>query len=191
MDLIPPEDREHPWHYGIWDGKVTVAFGYAEYGWIPMAIMTTTFNRSMVVHCSEVFDPFPDMQRWLEQIAGKQLPADWEIDEEGKKTLLRVKADKDDQLDFQIWRYSYPENPKYPPQFKLRARIERVQLLMEFYRRFTQYVREDFDPQHWPMEPDEIRAARENILDLRHVDLSMVLKEIERVSDKQKEFRAE
>ena len=169
MELIPSENCEYPWHYGIWDGKLSVAFGYAEYGWILMAIMTTTFNRSVVVHCSEVFDPFPDMQRWLEQIAHKQLPADWEIDEEGKKTLLRVKDDNDNQLDFQVWNYPYPEDPNYPPQLKLRARIERTQLLKEFYRRFTRYVREDFDPQHWPMEPEEIRSARENISDLRHV----------------------
>ena len=181
MELIPPENRETPWHYGIWEGKLSVALGYAGWGWILMAIMTTTYNQSVVVHCSDVFDPFPDMQMWLQQIARRELPADWEIDEEGWKILLRVKADKGDQLDFQVWSYPYPENPKYPPELKLRARIERIQLLSEFYRRFTRYVKEDFDPRHWFMVPDEEWDEREKIPDLRHLDLSVVKREIERV----------
>jgi hypothetical protein len=41
------------------------------------------------------------------------------------------------------------------------------------------------------MDPEEIRSARENISDLRHVDLSMVLKEIKTVSGEQNELRAE
>jgi len=180
MDLIPPESYETPWHYGIWNGKISVAFGYADSGWIQMAIMTTAFNENAVVQCSSSFDPFPDMQRWLEQIAKRDLPADWKIDEEGCTALLRVKADKDDQLDFQLWRYVWPEDPEYPPQLKCRNRIQRIQLLDEFHRRFTQYVREDFDPHHWILHPEEDQEVRAQITDLRNIDLSRVRQAIEK-----------
>lgn len=174
MELASPEYTDRPWHYCYWNGKISVAFGYAASGWILMAILTTAYNQSVVVQCSEVFDPFPDMQGWLERIAGKQLPADWEINEEGQIKLLRALSDENDQLDFQVWSYPDDKNPNYPPQLELRARIDRLQLLKEFCRRFNQYTKEDFDPSQWPEELEGFQLARDNIFDLRRIDLSGV-----------------
>jgi hypothetical protein len=183
--FTPPEIRENPWHYGVWDGQLTVAFGYAESGWILMAILTTTFNRSAIIHCSDTYDPFPEMQKWLEKIARKEWPADWEIDEEGYITLLRAKPEKEDNLDFQVWGYPYPENPKYPPKLVLRSRVERRQLLTEFYRRFTQYVREDFNPRRWNLESEEYPDMLNQRPNLRQVDLSKVKDELDKLTDHQ------
>lgn len=110
VTLIPPEKEGLPWRLPFWNGRVTVAFSYAKSGWIQMALMATPFCKSVVVHCSDVFDPFPAMQMWLEKIARKELPADWEIDEEETMVLLRARAEPDGCVDFQVWSNLYADD---------------------------------------------------------------------------------
>jgi hypothetical protein len=70
------------------------------------------------------------------------------------------------------------EDRDHPPKLLFRTRVQRRQLLSEFYRRFTQYVREEFDPRHWNMIPEEYRDEWKPLPDLRDIDLSFIQKEL-------------
>jgi hypothetical protein len=163
-----------PWSCSIWEGKVSVAFGYAEWGWISLAVMTTPFCQSTIIDCSEVFDPFPDMEKWLRKIRLRKLPAEWHIDIEGSLMVLRALPEKGDRIDFQVWTVPYEENSQYPPKMLLRSRLVRVQLLQEFYRRFTRYVKEDYNPRQWISGFDQATKEERKITDLRSINLSFI-----------------
>jgi len=171
----PPEGRE-PWSNGWWDGKLTVAFSHATCGWIQMALLTTTWNNGVIIHCSEPWSPFRNMVKWLTNIADRRFPTIWDIYEEGWKRLLIVKADRDDTIDLQVWGEMTEVREPPPPNFYFRTRLDRIQLLHEFHRKFTQYVREDFDINEWS-PPDPWGNPQE---DLTTFNLSKVANEIEK-----------
>lgn len=68
----------------LWNGKVSVHFGYPEDGWVLLSLLTTAYNGSLVVHLSDTSDPFWDMVDWLKAVADNRLPASFTIDEEGQ-----------------------------------------------------------------------------------------------------------
>ena len=175
MNYEPP-GIDTPWSYGIWEGKFIVCFSYTSYGWIQMAIMSTVLRQSVVIYCSDTFDPFPGMQEWLESIANNKFPAEWTINEEGWLRKIRVLRYDDSLVDFQIWEESDDNKEAYPPKLILRLRCMRSHVLTEFYNRFTRYVKEDYDPSQWDMTAqsyDEIWS------DLRNIDLANIKAEID------------
>lgn len=172
----PPEGSQ-PWSNGWWDGKLTVAFSHATAGWIQMALLTTTWTKGVIIHCSEPWSPFREMVKWLNNIADRRFPTVWDVYEEGWKRLLIVHAYDEDKVDLQVWGEETDcENPP-PPKFYFRTRLDRIQLLHEFHRKFAQYVREDFDISEWsPPDPWGYNSQE----DLTTFGLSRVVNEIEK-----------
>ncbi len=74
----------------FWISKLSVHFGYAEAGWIPLSLVATFYDGSLTINMSEVYDPLWRMIDWLKAIADNQLPASLEIDEEGSRKELIV-----------------------------------------------------------------------------------------------------
>lgn len=102
---FPPES--HPWV-----GKITFSFGYPEQGWIQFAITSATFMQGVIVHLSNVFDPFPEFIRWLGDIADGNLPSEFVIDEEGEEKVFRSSPFNEDNFIFEILELLYGENRK-------------------------------------------------------------------------------
>jgi hypothetical protein len=139
-----------------------------------MALLTTALNNGVIIHCSEAWSPFRDMVKWLNNIAGRRYPTIWDIYEEGWRRLLIVHAYDEDKIDLQVWGEMTECREPPPPKFYFRTRLDRIQLLREFHRKFTRYVREDFDINEWsPIDP--WGKAQE---DLTTFDLSIVANEI-------------
>lgn len=63
-----------------WCGELATAFGKPHAGWITWVLGAP--GQSAVVSCSQVFDPFPDLLRFLEGVADGGFPR-LSIDEEG------------------------------------------------------------------------------------------------------------
>ncbi|TLM66297.1 MAG: hypothetical protein FDZ69_06560 [Deltaproteobacteria bacterium] len=171
---IPPESRE-PWSSWWWDGELTIAFGHATCGWIQLALMTTTWSQGVIIQCSEPWSPFGNMANWLADIADRRFPAIWKIDEEGRHRTLIAAAEENDKVDFQVWEEDPDTHPSPPPKLGFRTRLDRMQLLREFHRKFSQYVKEDFDIGEWtPPSPWNTPE------DLATIDLSRVADEIKK-----------
>jgi|AntRauTorcE11898_2_1112593.scaffolds.fasta_scaffold37234_3 hypothetical protein len=84
-------------------GKLTVAFSYPSAGWVLMAMLVTDRNQHLVVSCSDVFEPFNDLVKWLHELADGNLPAEFEIDEEGRiKRFVVEQARSEEEVEFRI-----------------------------------------------------------------------------------------
>jgi hypothetical protein len=83
LKQYPPENHS-------WAGKVNFGFSYPTVGWIQFTITCTTYLQGVILHCSNVCSPFPGLIRWLEDIAGGNLPSECVVDEEGQGKLLRA-----------------------------------------------------------------------------------------------------
>lgn len=70
------------------DGRTPIAAHFSEpdFGWIELTLPDLATDRP--VFCSWVFDPFPSMMVWLNQIAAGRAVAAWGVDEEGSSAHL-------------------------------------------------------------------------------------------------------
>lgn len=65
---------------------ITVTFTYCSNGWIYFVIAAT--NSQITLHATFLYDPFPDMLKWLEEIISRQKISTWHIDEESTSVDL-------------------------------------------------------------------------------------------------------
>lgn len=137
-----------PWESPMWHDRVAIAFSYPRDGWVLMAIMTAAFNQHVVIHCSDVFPPFNNLIEWLNKIADKNLPAEFEIDEEGisKKLIAKESHLDEDEIELVIegkyWREGSTEGEN---RIFLHCRTERHQLVEEFAERLSTWLKNDYD----------------------------------------------
>jgi hypothetical protein len=139
----------------LWDGKVSVHFGYPEHGWVLLSVLTTSYNGSLVLQLSDAFDPFWDLIDWLKAVAGNNLPASFKIDEEGcyKELIVRPYSGRYSEysdIEFRIngnrWNN---ETSEWEEQCFFIHRGKRVQFLDEFTKRLSQWLEEDYSPDGW------------------------------------------
>lgn len=146
--------------------RAKFAFSYPKHGWVSMALMTNT--KCAVVVCSDVFDPFTDLVKWLAEIKGGTLPAQVEVNEECPIVTLTA-LPSEAGIEFMELTvvsdgdYGWTENPI--PQEFLRATFERAQFVDEFAFRFEQWLATDYDPRHF--KEGQVR-------DLRDISLSSI-----------------
>lgn len=146
-DPIPPPPtppREPRWF--------KIFFHAPRAGWIPFTIAVASVD--VMIHTTEVFDPFHDIVRWLETLAGGG-DALCEIDMEGCFALLSVHSEPEpDRLRFTVW----IDEEEVCPVCDLR--LGRRELVGTFYRALLE-VWEKPDPEtfwlgwHY-MEPTDV-----------------------------------
>ena len=151
-----------------WDGKVTISFGYPHHGWIQCAITCTAYVQGVMVTISAAFDPFPEMIRWMENIAAGKLPSEFTVDEEGGGKIFRASSIDDDRFIFEIVEWLFSKKGAQEPLY-MYARVSKQQFLSEFLMRWDELVNEKFDPNHW----------QESSLDLRTLDVSKIRMAVE------------
>ncbi len=157
LKSFPPNEHS-------WNGKVTISFGYPEHGWIQMPITCTAYVQGVIVKLSAVFDPFPELIRWLEDIAAGNLLSEIVIDEEGMEKIFRASPIDRDRFLFEIAELEYGDDKSEEELLFLFVQVSRDQFLSEFLRRWDELVNERFDPDHW----------KESRIDLRTLDVSKI-----------------
>jgi hypothetical protein len=80
-DKRPLPSPPDTWPAGVDDFRVH--FGAPKAGWIRITLETGDKNGSFMA--SDVFDPFPDLRAWLEELTGGACPT-LEIDQEGSSS---------------------------------------------------------------------------------------------------------
>jgi hypothetical protein len=170
----------------LWDGKLSVQFGYAKHGWVLMGLIATGYNQSLVLHLSNTFDPFEKLLEWLGAIAEGKLPATLRIDEEGVEKELIVSAYTGNyraysDIEFRVIGTVWDGEAKRDVWRRLLlVRLKREQLLNEFCGRFERWLAEDYVVEDWhPTAKEDF--PDETWWDLRNLDVPGLKQKIARL----------
>jgi len=139
----------------MWEGKITICFGHAESGWVPMIIINSNGGKHFV-HLSEVYDPFPDIIKWFTMITRGEA-AKLEVDEEGHSTWFSFCNIDEQMIEFVVESAAFDEMTKYDgTEREILAVVNRRAFVKEFYRRYTDFLENDFQQNHWDeIDPDD------------------------------------
>lgn len=140
-----------PYETEGWTGKITFCFSYAQIGWVLLWISTTSYLQHITIHLSDVFDPFPDLIRWIEAIAESRLPSEIEIDEEGVIKQLYANHAGNNLVDIQI--------KDDDGKIIFRCRCDRRQLVNEFVNKFELFREQYFETKDWRYGPGPLAAS--------------------------------
>jgi hypothetical protein len=132
-------------------GRLRVTLGYPNQGWVLLALLAIPFNQSLIIRCSNVFSPFPAILRWLNQLADCHLPAEMEIDEEGRfKHLVATVGDVPETIEFRA--------TDDAGLLLMRCRLGRAEVVREFIRALREWLAERYHPDQF--------GTRSNLRDL-------------------------
>jgi len=184
MKSFGPDGYPKEWDVDcLWNGKLSVHFGYPEHGWVLLSLLTTAYNGSLVIDLSDVFDPFWELVDLINLVADNKLPASFKIDEEGCYKELIVKPysgryDSYADIEFRInGDYWNEEKKTYEVGCYFLTRLKRSQFVAEFTNRLEDWIKNDYDPEGW------LRSDRENdpddpLNDLRNLDLAVIKEKV-------------
>lgn len=137
--------------------QVTVAFSHPWKGWVHLALLVTERHQNLIVNCSELFEPFSGMNRWLHDIADGILPAAFKIDEEGRMKRFVVERansrirDAEEEgsvrhVEFRVEGKTAGEAGELVETCFIRCRCDRVQLLQAFLNALEEWLTAKYDP---------------------------------------------
>jgi hypothetical protein len=150
LQQYPPESHS-------WAGKVTFGFSYPHYGWIQFVITCDVHVQGVIIHCSNVYNPFPELARWLEAIASGDLPAEFVVFEEGPAKTLRAAPVNSDEFVFEILEGYWSEKEGKERPVYLYGKVSRKQFLCEFLKRWDDFLAHYYDPDHWENHGSKLR----------------------------------
>jgi hypothetical protein len=108
------------------------------WAWLTVALD----DQELVIHCSDMFPPFQPLIGWLRRLDAGDLPAAFEIDEEGKiKRLVALPTEHPERLLFMIERWNM--------EVFLQGIVDRRALIDGFRRALWVFFSERFDPKLW------------------------------------------
>ena len=139
---FPPENH-------AWSGKVTFSFSYPESGWLQWAVTCSAYVQNVVIACSNVFDPFPRLFKWLEAVADGQLPAETVIDEEGQEKLLRASPFEAGEFIFEVLEADGDQDSSETGPIFLYAQVSRQQFVAEFVRQWDDFISSRYASEEW------------------------------------------
>jgi hypothetical protein len=137
-----------------WNGKIPIAFGYSSDGWILLSITCTACLQHLTIYLSDVFDPFPDMTKCMEDIAANNLPSEITINEEGKRKILRATPLSSDCFILEILDAEWDETVTEEQQIFMYAKVERRQFVSEILHAWDDFLERKYDPESSPFGRD-------------------------------------
>ena len=147
-------------HYQI----LKVNFDSSVFGVIILDLGLSGHKQPLTLYLSQVCDPLPGMVQWLEQLAGCQLPAVWEIQSEAPtypNTYLHASLLAGDRVELSITNQArlHPGSAVL-----LKGIFRRKQLVRDFLKDFKTFLRERYRPQHWKDDLRELDLSRIKLL---------------------------
>jgi len=180
LSITSEERMDVPFRRGsMRELEITVCFGRPRSGWMFMAILSTAFNMHHVIHLSDVFDPFEDMVSWVGNIV-KGESSVLGIDEEGYFSYLTARIIDNEwfELIVETDYYEDEENEGIHADFtetKILAVVSRRDFVKEFYRRFQDFLLQDYTWFGWnSVDPEDYTPEQRAAGDLRNIDLSLI-----------------
>lgn len=134
---------------------VTLQFEDCEAGWIRFAVIVG--EQRVEISASEVFDPFPDLLRWMHAILTDVEECSFTIDEEGVEKQFVARRRCPNNLQFLI------RDPAVESEEQMRAIVGRRQLIEAFYKSVQQFARSTaYRKDEW--EPETLGDRLQRIL---------------------------
>ena len=124
-------------------GPIRVALGHPSAGWVQMAILCVTWQQSVVISCSDVYNPFGSLNWFIRQLLANELPVSITIEEEGPDTTLWAFASEqgDDLVEFYITDSDLMTVEQCRSKALLKCRTPRLDLASAFGMEVTQWLR--------------------------------------------------
>jgi len=124
-------------------GLIRVALGHPAAGWVQMAILCTTWQQSVVISCSDVYNPFGSLKWFLKQLVDNDLPASFTIEEEGPDTTLWAFASEqgDDLVEFFVTDSDLMTHQQCRSSALLKCRLPRLDLVAAFGIEVIQWLK--------------------------------------------------
>ncbi|MDQ3314592.1 MAG: hypothetical protein M3505_08185 [Verrucomicrobiota bacterium] len=148
-------------------------------GWFDWIIHGDPRGGLIKVSCSEVYDPCPEIVRWMDDIAASRFPAKLKIDEEGKHVRFSIAPvpERPEWAELEIIRdfESGPKGP--PPKLIFFTRVRPQQLVAQFLRRWTDWLSQDYVAKEWHQFhwTDDMDAAyRDRVADPATLDITVL-----------------
>ena len=121
-----------------------------EAGWMNLTISAD--SQTVVIHTSDVFDPYPEIVQWLRSVKAGRLPSIVEIDEEGRIKVLAADFTGKGLIRFTAADYDYGEGfedePEYPRVY-IDVEIDGARFLQEFCSALFRALNADFLRKGW------------------------------------------
>ena len=146
-----PNDELRKWAYTLArsqrdpcpEGAIRVALGHPSAGWVQMVILCVTWQQSVVISCSDVYNPFGSLKWFIKQLAANELPASFTIEEEGPDTTLWAFTSEhgDDLVEFYITDSDLMTLEQCRSSALLKCRLPRLDLASAFGMEVTQWLR--------------------------------------------------
>ena len=129
------------------DEKVAISFEMGEYGW--PSLRMTPGDRFVGIDLSGVFSPFRTMIEWLKMVDRGDIPAVFEIDEEGTIKILSAFNTNDSERILLLVTDQYEDQ-----QLFLDGIVGRQDFVGSFKIALRRFLEEKFDPEHWRDDDD-------------------------------------
>ena len=125
------------------EAPIRVALGHPANGWVQMAILCVTWQQSVVISCSDVYNPFGSLKWFLNQLIDNNLPASFTIEEEGPDTTLwAFPSDRgDDLVEFYVTDSDLMTLEQCRTKALLKCSIPRLDLVAAFGVEVTHWLR--------------------------------------------------
>ncbi len=126
---------------------VFVRLEMRKYGW--SCLHVTIGDRKVSIKLSQVFPPFETMLEWIKRVSGGDLPAQFDIDEEGtEKRLVALCTDDPGRVFFRII------TPYDSEDVCAEGIVSRAELTNSFKSELLRFFETEFDPEHWGEDED-------------------------------------
>ena len=135
-----------PWSSWMWSDRVRVTLGYPRNGWVLLALLTPAFNQALIVRCSDVFCPFPNLFDWLHQVRSVEFPAEVMIDEEGHFKILvaRQSPFASDEMELYCFADEVPAEGEWHKKALFQCRTSRTDFIHEFAGECARWFEHDW-----------------------------------------------
>ena len=163
-----------PSHRALRADRLCVALGYARHGWVQLALLSSSFDESLTIQCSDVFPPFNDLLAWLHRLLDASGPATLTIDEERGFVSLRAQdgALGGDLIELSVVSHELPDAAADTgARPLLHCHVSRLALVGEFVHRLERWIADDYDAAEFGAmgaDPDDPPPPG----DLRQLDLA-------------------
>jgi hypothetical protein len=124
--------------------QVYVALGDTSSGWVQVVIMTTERFQHAVVFASDVYNPFPDLKKFLSQVQRNQLPAHVTINEERteKTIVVRPVNERRGYVEFAVLASGDADSLD---DVLLKCQVKRSDLVASFDRGIARWLDDGYD----------------------------------------------
>lgn len=142
---------------GVQNRKFAIKLVMGEYGWAYLHLYLD--DDTVKIDLSNVYPPFDSMFEWVKRIARGDIPAQFDIDEEGEeKRLSALSTDDPDRIFLRVTD-AYDEEELF-----VEGIVSRAELVQAFREELPRFFSSEFNPEEWGGECESGPSLKQRML---------------------------